>query len=139
MGDFKKLEMYTIDDVNIFCDGLDHPECVAVHPDGTPHWKKVLRKRQYSQDDDAIYSSFFLFKSPEKLRLLFNDEIKQENTVGGYEVTGTGYVERKTVYNTDYQRLKLRFRDGVQVASNECIVPSERNNRLNLVRILFPE
>ena len=111
----------------------------AVHPDGTPHWKKVLRKRQYSQDDDAIYSSFFLFKSPEKLRLLFNDEIKQENTVGGYEVTGTGYVERKTVYNTDYQRLKLRFRDGVQVASNECIVPSERNNRLNLVRILFPE
>ena len=27
--------MYTIADVDIFCDGLDHPECVAVHPDGT--------------------------------------------------------------------------------------------------------
>lgn len=27
--------MYTIDDVDIFCDGLDHPECVAVHPDGS--------------------------------------------------------------------------------------------------------
>lgn len=27
--------MYTIDDIQIFCDGLDHPECVAVHPDGS--------------------------------------------------------------------------------------------------------
>src|SRR5690606_36310418 len=71
----------------------------AIHPDGTEHWKKVLRKRQYSQDDDAIYSSYFLFKTPNPLRFLFNDEIKQENTVGGYEVSGTGQVERKTVFN----------------------------------------
>ena len=109
----------------------------AVNPDGTEHWKKVLHKRQYSQDDEAIYSSFFLFKTPGRLRFLFNDEVKQENTVGGYEVTGTGYVERKTVFNTDYQKLKLRFKDGLQVAYNECIVPSERNNRLNLVRIKY--
>jgi hypothetical protein len=109
----------------------------AVHPDGTEHWKEVLRKRQYSQDDDAMYSSFFLFKTPSRLRFLFNDEIKQENTVGGYEVTGTGHVERKTVFNTDYQRLKLRFKDGLQLAYNECIVPSERNGRLSLVRIVY--
>jgi hypothetical protein len=111
----------------------------AVHPDGTEHWKEVLRKRQYSQDDDAIYSSFFLFKTPSRLRFLFNDEIKQENTVGGYEVTGTGHVERKTVFNTDYQRLKLRFKDGIQIAYNECIVPSERNGKLSLVRIVFKD
>lgn len=111
----------------------------AVHPDGSEHWKEVLRKRQYSQDDDAMYSSFFLFKTPSRLRFLFNDEIKQENTVGGYEVTGTGTVERKTVFNTDYQRLKLRFKDGLQLAYNECIVPSERNNRLSLVRIVYED
>jgi hypothetical protein len=111
----------------------------AVHPDGTEHWKEVLRKRQYSQDDEAMYSSFFLFKTPSRLRFLFNDEIKQENTVGGYEVTGTGQVVRKTVFNTDYQRLKLRFKDGVQLAYNECVVPSERNNRLSLVRIVYDE
>ena len=109
----------------------------AVYPDGKEHWKEVLRKRQYSQDDGAMYSSFLLFKTPEHLRFLFNDEIKQENTVGGYEVTGNGYVERKTVFNTDYQRLKLRFRDGVQLSNNECIVPSERGSKLNLVRIEF--
>jgi len=111
----------------------------AVNPDGSEHWKEVLRKRQYSQDDGAMYSSFLLFKTPERLRFLFNDEIKQENTVGGYEVYGNGKTERKTVFNTDYQRLKLRFRDGIQVSNTECIIPSERNNRLNLVRINFEE
>lgn len=111
----------------------------AIHPDGKEHWQQVLRKRQYSQDDNAMYSSFMLFRTPERLRFLFNDEIKHENTVGGYEVTGTGYIERKTVFNTDYHKLKLRFMDGIQVAHNECIVPSERNNRLNLVRILFDD
>src|SRR5678815_3220236 len=25
----------TINDISIFADGLDHPECVAVHPDGS--------------------------------------------------------------------------------------------------------
>ncbi len=111
----------------------------AIHPDGQEHWKQVLRKRQYSQDDGAMYSSFMLFKTPERLRFLFNDEIKHENTIGGYEVTGTGYIERKTVFNTDYQKLKLRFMNGIQVAHNECIVPSERNNRLSLVRIVYKD
>jgi hypothetical protein len=111
----------------------------AIHPDGKEHWQEVLRKRQYSQDDGAMYSSFMLFKTPERLRFLFNDEIKHENTVGGYEVTGSGYIERKTVFNTDYHKLKLRFVDGIQVAYNECIVPSERNNKLNLIRILFDD
>ena len=27
--------MYSIENVTMFCDGLDHPECVAVHPDGS--------------------------------------------------------------------------------------------------------
>src|SRR5580765_2818536 len=31
----KKPMPLTIADVSIFADGLDHPECIAVHPDGS--------------------------------------------------------------------------------------------------------
>ena len=109
----------------------------SVHPDGREHWRTVLHKKQYSQDDEGMYSSFFLFKTPEKLRLLFNDEIKQENTVSEYMLRGNGFYKRNSVFSTDYQRLRLRFRDAVQVAHNECIVPSERNSRLSLVKIRY--
>ncbi len=109
----------------------------SLHPDGSEHWNTVLHKKQYSQDDEAMYSSFFLFKTPEMLRLLFNDEIRQENMVSEYVIRGNGYFRRQSVFSTDYQRLRLRLQDGVQISYNECIIPSERSSRLNLVKITF--
>ena len=111
----------------------------ALHPDGSEHWNAVLHKKQYSQDDDAMYSSYFLFKTPEMLRLLFNDEIRLENMVSEFVIRGNGYHRRQSVFSTDYQRLRLRLKDAVQVSYNECIVPSERNSRLSLVKITFDE
>ena len=111
----------------------------ALHPDGTEHWNAVLHKKQYSQDDDAMYSSYFLFRTPEMLRLLFNDEIRLENMVSEYVIRGNGYHRRQSVFSTDYQRLRLRLKDAVQISYNECIVPSERNSRLCLVKITFED
>jgi len=110
---------------------------VSIHPDGEEHWKTILHKKQYSQDDDAIYSSYFLAKTPSALRVIFNDEIKQENTVSEYVVAGDGHYEHSTVMNTERKELSIRFRDAVQVAAGEIIVPSERRNRLKLVKIVY--
>lgn len=115
----------------------DHVFIVAVHPDGTPHWDQILHKKQYSQDDNAIFSSYFILKTPSKLRLLFNDDIKLESTVSEYVINSKGEYDRNSVMSTKNQEIKLRFRDAVQVASNEVIVPSERRNRLKLVRVIF--
>ena len=35
----------------------------SIHPSGEIHWKTILHKKQYSQDDNGIYSSYFLFKT----------------------------------------------------------------------------
>ena len=43
---------------------------VSVHPDGKTHWKNVLHKKQYSQDDNAVFSSYFLLKTPSNLSLI---------------------------------------------------------------------
>jgi len=115
----------------------DHVFIMAVHPDGTPHWDQILHKKQYSQDDNAIFSSYFILKTPSQLRLLFNDDIKLESTVSEYVINSMGDYDRNSVMSTKNQEIKLRFRDAVQVASNEVIVPSERRNRLKLVRVIF--
>ena len=109
----------------------------SVHPDGAFHWETILHKKQFSQDDDAAYSSFFLVKTPIKLRLIYNDEIRNENTVSEYVIKGNGHYDRNSILNTANQGLKLRFRESQQVALNEVVVPSERKNKLKLVRVLF--
>lgn len=109
----------------------------SIHPDGTEHWKKILYKKQFSQDDGGVFSSFFLFKTPSRLRVIYNDEIKRNNTVSEYVIDPLGNFERNSLLSTEYQNLKLRFKDAVQVSSKVLLVPSERNLKLSLVKIEY--
>ena len=109
----------------------------SIHPDGEHHWQEILHKKQFSQDDDAAFSSFFLAKTSRRLRLIYNDEIRNENTVSEYVIKGNGESDRNSILNTASQELRLRFRESEQVAANEIIVPSERKGKLKLVRMLF--
>ncbi len=110
---------------------------ISIHPNGEEHWKKVLYKKQYSQDDQGIYSSYFLFKTPQNVRLIFNDEIKFENTVSEYLVKGNGINERHSLLSTELLKLRLRFRDAIQISADRVIVPSERRGQLRVAKIIL--
>ena len=110
---------------------------ISIHPDGSPHWKTILPKKQFSQDDIGIFSSYFLFKSRASIKFIFNDEIKNANTISEYKLMGDGSFERESLLNTANLDLKLRFRDAIQVGSNEFIIPSQRKNRVKLVFIKY--
>ncbi len=111
---------------------------ISIHPDGRLHWVKVLQKKQFSQEGDVIYASYFPLKTPSTLRLIFNDDIKYENTVSEYVLRGTGCFDRNSVMSTDNQKLRLRFQEAIQVGANVMLVPSDFRGRLRLVRIVFP-
>ncbi|MEM7102287.1 MAG: hypothetical protein AAF502_04075 [Bacteroidota bacterium] len=110
---------------------------ISIHPNGDTHWKELLRKRQFSQDDRARYSSYFLLKTRNSLRFLYNDEIKQDTNVNEYIVLGDGQSKRKNILNTDDDDIYLLFREGMQLSSNELIVPSERRGDLRLVKFIY--
>lgn len=110
---------------------------IAMHPDGQTQWKTVLHKKQYSQDDEGTFSSFFLLRNTDKLHFLFNDEIKYENTCSEYVISPLGDFDRNSLINTVGQNLRLRFRDALQISAAECLVPSEFRNKLKLVLLRF--
>ena len=104
---------------------------------GNVEFATPMFKRQYSQDDQADYSSFLLFKSPGYLRLLYNDEIENENTISQYLLDVNGKAVRQSILNTDYRKLKLLFKYGKQIGSNSCVIPSLYRNKIKLVRMDF--
>jgi hypothetical protein len=110
---------------------------ISLHPDGEIHWNTVINKRQFSQDDNGLFSSFFVFSNPSMLRILFNDEIKANNTASSYEVYGNGEVNRSSILSTQYQQLRLRFMESFQYSANALIIPSEYKGDLKLVQIQF--
>lgn len=115
----------------------DNIMVLSIHPTGKLHWKNILYKKQYSQNDDGIFSSYFLFKTKGNLRLLFNDEIKSENTVSEYVLDGRGEADRNSVMNTEDLEIHLRFQDAIQLDAKRILVPSERRSHLKLVRFEF--
>ncbi len=118
---------YYYDDIIVVC--LDKNAKVE--------WEKVLHKKQYSQDDDGLFSSFFLMSTEDYLRVIFNDEIKNESTVSEYLLLSDGRQLRKSVLNTSFKNLNLRFIDALQLNADELLVPSENNGKLSLVKISF--
>jgi len=110
---------------------------LSIDPNGELQWNTVLPKKQFSQDDEGVYSSFFIFKTPSKLHFVYNDEIKNNNTVSEYVVNPAGRFERNSVLSTAYQKLKLRIRNAMQVSSSAFLMLSERNNRINIVKIEY--
>ncbi len=115
----------------------EHLMLISIHPEGEMQWNSILRKKQFSQDDGGVYSSYFLVKTPSNLRFVFNDEIKEENTVSEYIIQSSGDFGRRSVMSTDNQRIKLRFPDAIQVGIDEFVVPSERRGRLRIVRVKY--
>lgn len=109
----------------------------SITPDAKIDWTKILYKKQFSQDDEAIYSSFYVMKTPSRMRLLYNDEIKKSNTVSEYILDPVGNVARNSLLSTEDQSMKLRFKDAVQINNKELLVPSENNFELTLVKISY--
>jgi hypothetical protein len=110
---------------------------VGMQPNGTTQFKTILHKRQFSQDDNGIFSSFFTMRNSDKLRFLFNDEIKYDNTCSEYQVSPLGGFDRNAILNTQDKSVRLRFREAVQVATNAVVVPSEFRNKLKLVLFIL--
>lgn len=110
---------------------------LSLHPNGKVQWEKVLAKKQFSQDDDGVFCSYGILKTPASLRLIFNDEVKTETTTSEYVLTGDGTVNRHSLFNTAQQEILLRFRDGLQIGSEEVVIPSENRAHLRLVRVRY--
>ncbi len=105
--------------------------------DGKLDWDRVLHKRQYSQDDEGLFSSFFVFRTSALLGIIFNDAISSEGTVSEYLLKPNGDHIRKSILNTSYKNLNLRFQDAMELSANSLLIPSENNGKLNLVKIVF--
>jgi hypothetical protein len=104
-------------------------------PSGKLHWSTVLPKRQYSQDDNAAFSSYGLLITPKKMRFIFNDQSANDGVVNEYVVYFDGRYNRNSIMNTKRLKLGLRFRDGFQTKSSEVLIPSEYNGKLKMVSL----
>jgi len=109
----------------------------SLHNDGEEFWSKIMPKNQISTNDQGIYSSFFIFKNPSLIKIIFNDEIKHENQIIMYSFNTLGNYKRKALFSTDLFNLNLALTKSLQITNTRFIVPSYKKDKLKLVMIDF--
>lgn len=123
----RQVEFYEYDDILLF----------SIQPDGTPSWNNVIRKKQISREDRGVNSSYAVVNIKDKCVFIFNEDIEQNANVLEYEMTATGELDRKSLFNANQQEVQIRPTSAEQISYNEIIIPSIYKKSLAFVRIKF--
>jgi hypothetical protein len=100
-------------------------------------WHSVMKKKQSSEDDNGVFSSFLTVNEKDKLRFLYLDDISTSGILNQYTLTSDGKADRKAVLNMEEKDVMLLPKSGRQVAPNEAVIPSYMNGALKLVKITY--
>ncbi len=113
---------------------------LSLNPDGKLLWREILHKSQKSENDDGMYSSFFLMKNSGVLRFLYNDQIGWSSSIYEFILNGRGISKRNKIYDNNVESSKdllPEFKNSVQINSNEVVTIQKRNSKFKLIKIQF--
>ncbi len=109
----------------------------SINANATMDWRSIMRKKQASEDDSGVYSSFFTMNEKEKLRLMYLDDISTGGMLNQYVLSSDGKSERNVLLRQSEKEVMLLPKSGRQVTPNQVIIPSYLNGMFRLVKITF--
>lgn len=101
----------------------------SLNKKGMREWYEVIYKKQYSQDDDARYSSFLLMQGKQQLSILTNDEIKSKNTMSKYDLQIDGTLSRSHFLIQGLRWPNVAFQHARQMDVDRFLVPEFSRKR----------
>lgn len=100
-------------------------------------WYSIMRKKQVSEDDNGVFSSFLIVNEKDKLRLLYLDDISVSGSLSLYTLTSEGKNQRQSLFNQEDRDLLLLPKLGRQISPAEAVIPSYKNGVLQLIKLTF--
>ncbi len=109
----------------------------SMNASGKIEWSTLMRKKQYSEDDNGYNSSFFGFNQKDRMRFIFPDEISYSSDVEEYVLGSDGKTDKRVVFNQSEKDVFVIPKLSKQVAPNEVVMPSVKKGVFKLVRLKY--
>jgi hypothetical protein len=100
-------------------------------------WTNIMRKKQVSEDDGGVFSSFLILNQKDQLRFIYLDDVSTAGGVAQYTLKSEGKSERAALFNQEDKDLLLLPKMGKQISPAEAIIPSYKNGILQLVKLTY--
>jgi hypothetical protein len=114
-------------------------DILAVNFDGEGNvvWHDFIRKNQYSQDDDGMFSSFALLNTGGSLGFLFNNFSARKSILNLATLDPQGELKISVLNTGNRPNADWLPRSAQQTAAKELIVPVLNRNKLFFARLAF--
>lgn len=100
-------------------------------------WYNIMRKKQVSEDDNGVFSSFLVMNQKEQLRFIYLDDVSTSGGLAQYTLKSEGKSERSSLFNQEDKDLLLLPKMGKQISPAEVVIPSYKNGLLQLIKLTY--
>ncbi|WP_162903283.1 hypothetical protein [Taibaiella koreensis] len=104
---------------------------------GERKWQNFIRKEQYSQEDDGLFSSYAMLNSGASLVFLYNDFSTSKSTLNLAAVDISGSLQLKKMNPGRSAGADWLPRSGKQTDTRELLIPVLRRNSIGFARVVF--
>lgn len=104
---------------------------------GNTDWHSFIRKEQYSQEDDGIFSSYALVNTGGAIGFVYNDFNTSVSRMKMAIMNERGQVTQKTLNNDRSETPDWLPRSGKQISSREIIIPCLLKRQICFAKIVF--
>lgn len=105
----------------------------SIDGNGKINWTAFMPKKQITEGDGGIYSSYVLLESNNVLKFLFNEDVYSNGNFVEYNLNPRGETKSLSLLNTQKDGLVLIPQKGLQISPTEVVIPSEQKRILQLV------
>jgi hypothetical protein len=100
-------------------------------------WSHVIRKNQTTVNDGGYNSSVVIFVLNQFIQIYYNDPNSRNGDVLQYTIYWDGEYTAKKAFNDMYEQIYILPNESTQVASNKMIMPTVKNRKFALLKIVF--
>lgn len=104
---------------------------------GERQWQNFIRKEQYSQEDEGLFSSYVMLNSGATLVFLFNDFSASKSALNLAALGVDGELQLKKMSTGRTEGADWLPRAGKQTDLRELLIPVLRKNSLGFARVVF--
>lgn len=110
---------------------------ISYDGNGNREWHAFVRKKQYSQEDGGIFSSYGLINTGGTLGFLFNDFNTRASRIQLASIDANGKVDMRSLAAGTANDPDWLPRSGKQTGLKEMVIPCLRRKQISFAKIVF--
>ncbi len=109
----------------------------SINAAGDLEWNSIMRKKQYSEEDNGFNSSFVCVNLKNQLRFIFPEDISFSSDINEFTLKSNGAFKKHMLFEQEDKDVFLVPKLGKQVALNEVLIPSIKKSELRILRVKY--